>query len=374
MCKLLKKGESLNLLEELPTPNSPRKGWAFSEQVSAEKYNSCENLPKITIITPSYNQGEFIEETIRSILLQNYPNLEYIIIDGGSTDSTIEIIKKYEKWITYWVSESDKGQTHAINKGLEKATGEIFNWINSDDFLEKDALFHIASNYQKETQVYCGFCRNISLDYKEDSRKASRLLSSEKETFAQLPFLLHQPGTFFRTEIAKQFSMNIALHYTMDLELWIKYLVNTRQGLNICEINEVFSNLRVYNTSKTGQTDANNFFWTDIYYIYAAWADCFGQEKLAENIRNLSPSKLKENYKFDLKNSDYSKEETLEILHLFIYRMALKVLKYGNKTLTISHFKTINIKYLPKNLRKKYRNLYLGLRFPIINKILDKIK
>src|ERR1700741_2339226 len=98
------------------------------------------SLPKISIITPSYNQGKYIEQTILSVIEQGYPDYELIIIDGGSTDDTIEVIKKYESKIAYWISEKDNGQADAINKGLAKATGEIFNWINSDDILEKDAL------------------------------------------------------------------------------------------------------------------------------------------------------------------------------------------------------------------------------------------
>src|SRR5882762_8349036 len=89
--------------------------------------------PKISIVTPSYNQGQYIEETIRSIIMQGYPNLELIIIDGGSKDNTVDIIRQYEKDIAYWVSEKDNGQTHAINKGFEKATGEILAYLNSDD-------------------------------------------------------------------------------------------------------------------------------------------------------------------------------------------------------------------------------------------------
>ena len=100
--------------------------------------------PKITVVTPNYNYGHYLEETIRSVLLQGYPNLEYIIIDGGSTDNSVEIIKKYESYVTYWESKPDRGQTHAINKGLERATGEIFNWINSDDILMPGALLAIA--------------------------------------------------------------------------------------------------------------------------------------------------------------------------------------------------------------------------------------
>jgi glycosyltransferase involved in cell wall biosynthesis len=106
--------------------------------------------PKISIVTPSYNQGQFLERTISSVLNQNYPNLEYIIIDGGSTDESVEIIKRYEKYLAYWVSEKDGGQSEAINKGFKKATGDLFNWINSDDILFPRALFRIAEAYTRQ--------------------------------------------------------------------------------------------------------------------------------------------------------------------------------------------------------------------------------
>jgi len=127
-----------------------------------------EQFPKISIVTASYNQGQFIEETILSVLNQNYPNLEYILIDGGSTDNSVEIIRKYQQHFTYWVSEKDKGQANAINKGLQLCTGDIFNWLNSDDYLEPGSLHKIAAAFANEqVQMVAGKVRNYSTTEEE---------------------------------------------------------------------------------------------------------------------------------------------------------------------------------------------------------------
>jgi len=112
-----------------------------------------DNWPRITVVTPSFNQGKFLEETIQSILNQNYPNLEYFIVDGGSTDNSVDIIKKYENKIDWWVSEPDKGQSDAINKALSKATGAFVSWLNSDDMLLPGALRRVAEFISSHTKA-----------------------------------------------------------------------------------------------------------------------------------------------------------------------------------------------------------------------------
>lgn len=202
--------------------------WPWKDAVDSKIYAVDKIWPKISIVTPCYNQGHYIEETILSILNQNYPNLEYVIIDGGSTDDTIQIIKKYESKLTYWISEPDKGQADAINKGVLKCTGQIFNWINSDDYLAKEALYNIAANFDLANfELLAGHVINFdnqtmkSTLFVNDNLELENFLSVNKVPINHY----HQPGVWFNLDKYKSNGeLNISLRYCFDHEFTLKYL------------------------------------------------------------------------------------------------------------------------------------------------------
>lgn len=135
---------------------------SVSRQINSTNHETkkIEHYPKISVIIPSYNQGKFLEETLLSVISQNYPSLELIIYDGGSTDESIDILKKYHDYIKYWISESDNGQADAINKGMRKSTGDLIGWLNSDDLYLPECLFKIASAFRESssTDLFFGNC------------------------------------------------------------------------------------------------------------------------------------------------------------------------------------------------------------------------
>jgi glycosyltransferase involved in cell wall biosynthesis len=204
--------------------------------------------PKLSIVTASFNQGQFIEETIQSVLNQNYPNLEYIIIDGGSTDQTLEIIKKYQQHLTYWVSENDEGQANAINKGLKLCTGEIFNWLNSDDYLEPESLYKIAETFEdKKVSLVAGKVRNFSTN--ADEIIPNQKLSAHGLMCWEPGVKFVQPGVWMRRElIEKCGGIDEKYHYAFDWDFYIRYLYCFPQ---VKEIDDLLVHFRLHENSKT---------------------------------------------------------------------------------------------------------------------------
>jgi glycosyltransferase involved in cell wall biosynthesis len=213
-----------DIMQKLTTHPKRKTSWPWTEETEPVVYDKRTNWPKISIVTPSYNQGQYIEETILSILNQNYPNLEYFIIDGGSSDNTVDIIKKYEDKITYWVSEPDKGQTDAINKGLHQATGEIFTWLNSDDYYFKDVLGYIAELYITNKWDNIVFGNAVFVDEKGQylSKMKPIVFSKEKGDVLKQKVCLPQPASFFTSKMYQKHGLDDTLHYAMDMDFWLR--------------------------------------------------------------------------------------------------------------------------------------------------------
>lgn len=208
-------------------------------------------LPIISIVTPSYNQGNYLEETIFSVLNQNYPALEYFIFDGGSTDGSVEIIKKYEPWLTYWESKPDRGQSHAINKGFKMATGELVAWLNSDDAYNTGVLFEVADIWQKDKSV--GFIHGISEFIDAYGKPTGKLFGAE---FKMLDALLTyenniaQQSTFISRAVLEEVGyLNESYHMAMDWDLWFRIACKYKTTF----VPKVWSKYRIWPETKTAK-------------------------------------------------------------------------------------------------------------------------
>lgn len=248
----------MNIFPLLPKPPPNKRGWPWTAEsvVLPSKLLIDMEWPKISIVTPSFNQGQFLEETIRSVLLQNYPNLEYIVIDGGSKDNSTEILKKYSSYISYWISEPDNGQSAAINKGFECATGDIYAWLNSDDVLKPYTLSVVANSFKKKnTYIIVG--GNEFID--EKSELIEEILPNNEINIKTLfnwlnLFQFVQPSCFFSNNIWRECGpLDINLHFAMDLDLWFR--ISSKYDFTI--IKEILSSSRIHKSAKTTK-NANN--------------------------------------------------------------------------------------------------------------------
>lgn len=191
----------------------------FDEQIILNKDPSW---PKISVITPSRNQAEFLERTILSVLNQNYPNLEYIIIDGGSTDGSVEIIRKYEKFLTYWVSGKDKGQADAINKGFKMAGGTVFAWLNADDVYLPDAMRNAAEFFKIDSEAGMCYGKAYLINETDDTIGAYPTEDFDFKRLAGFNFIA-QPSVFFKREVYFAAGcLDSDMHYAADYDLWIR--------------------------------------------------------------------------------------------------------------------------------------------------------
>jgi len=212
-------------------------------------------LPKISIITPSYNQALYLEQSIQSVLSQEYPDLEYIIVDGDSKDGSVDVISKYNSSITWWVSEPDKGQSDALNKGFARATGDIIGWLNSDDTYQPGTLAKVAEIFKDDSitiamSEYFGFMNDAGAiyDYKINKYIDHKTLIRYWETNGMT---INQPCVFFRRELIKTMCpvLDVSLNYAMDYDLWLR----------LCSVKPFhvvpghWANYRFHDESKSGK-------------------------------------------------------------------------------------------------------------------------
>ena len=221
----------------------------------SDKMPNGSSWPRISIVTPSYNQEQFIEETIRSVLRQGYPNLEYIIIDGGSTDNSVEIIKKFstEKHLSYWVSEPDDGQYDAINKGFSRATGEIMAWLNSDDMYVPWTFKTVAEIFNKFEFV--NWITGTPTTYNINGSMVAGRYHIYSRDFIRRGFYgpigpwIQQESTFWRKSLWEKAGgrMDTSYDYAADFELWQRFSTYDR----LYTVNAVLGGFRKHPNQKT---------------------------------------------------------------------------------------------------------------------------
>nr|WKN36968.1 glycosyltransferase family 2 protein [Tunicatimonas sp. TK19036] len=309
--------------------------------------------PSITIITPSFNQGKYLEQTIDSVLSQNYPGLEYIIIDGGSTDCSVEIIKKYEKHLSYWCSEPDRGQSHAINKGLGRATGDVVNWINSDDFYEKNALHTMADGFKDiSVNVVCGRGNIIQSDgsFIRHSRGTDVYEGNLAKTIGWAR--MDQPETFFRrTALTDIGLLSENLHYLMDRDLWIRYLLQFGL-LGVKKIADVLINFRLHDASKTvSQTEK---FQVDHDSFFYSMADQFGLQESKASI--MSVCNINEEFRLDIP-STVTKHDIEKIINYFFLKRADEFYAANEREKAKICMTQVDTRYLREAEKKLFRKL-----------------
>jgi glycosyltransferase involved in cell wall biosynthesis len=224
-------------------------------------------MPRISLVTPTYQQVATLRETIESVLRQDHRDLEYWVIDAGSRDGSVELMREYESDPRFhWISEPDRGQSDAINKGLARCTGEIFNWINSDDYLEPGALARVAAAFDKnpQAQIVSGLTSEFRDPSREEFNRIRLQLRATPE--ASIPVgVFCQPSTFWRTQIMRDIGVDTNLHYVMDWDLWVRYLARHGQKNVIC-LDDLLAHFRHHDAAKT--TKGSTHFYDEAKTVF----------------------------------------------------------------------------------------------------------
>ena len=219
----------------------------FDEVILLKKDST---FPKISVITPSYNQAEYLERTILSVLNQNYPNLEYIIMDGGSTDGSVEIIKKYEKYLSHWTSEKDKGQTDAINKGLKMATGKFLCFQNSDDVFAKGAFESFYQCLERHPKADIIFGNLLFVDEHDLTFEYMKSVPFKIKNQILEGIQIHNQSFFFKKSICEEMGyFDESYNFAFDYEIMARWGLNPKLEIKLC--NDIWGGFRVHSSAKS---------------------------------------------------------------------------------------------------------------------------
>ncbi len=265
-------------ISDLPPPPPDKIGWPWTAESIRFPVTQTDShhWPRISIVTPSYNQASYLEATIRSVLLQGYPNLEYIVIDGGSSDGSVDIIHKYASWLAYWVSEPDQGQYDAINKGFSYSTGEIMAWLNSDDMYVPNSLYMISEVFtqlKNSVQWITGlsaywndkdFLFHIN-NYPRYSAQLIRLGYYDGRGFN----FIQQESTFWTRELWQKAGgkLDTNMELASDFELWCRFA----QFTELFFVPLVLGGFRVHTEQKTAKYMSQYLAEVDRYLFKKRW-------------------------------------------------------------------------------------------------------
>jgi glycosyltransferase involved in cell wall biosynthesis len=205
--------------------------------------------PRVTIVTPSYNQAEVLEETIRSVLLQGYPNLEYVVMDGGSSDGSVDIIRRYDSQLASWVSERDGGQADAINKGFARTSGEILGWVNSDDVYEPGAIWRAVRHFQANQGCRLVYGDGWHIDERSERTHPCDFVRPFDATRLKTVDYILQPASFWRRSLWEEVGpLSVDLHWTFDWDWYIR----ASRVTEFCYLSEQLALYRWLPSTKTG--------------------------------------------------------------------------------------------------------------------------
>lgn len=234
------------------------------------------SFPRLSIVTTSFNKGQFLERAILSVLNQNYPNLEYIIVDGGSTDESVSTIRKYAAYLAYWVSEPDQGQSDALNKGYARSTGEIVGWLNADDFYLPHAFLRVAELFRAYPEADVLFGNRLSVDENDAITEEVRFTPFSSVVLQYDGMCLSTHSTFWRRELFSKVGwFDTALRFSMDYEFFLRAAA---RHARFRHVREFFGGMRRYRGNKTdavfGSLElARELHEVDRRYRRKAWAN-----------------------------------------------------------------------------------------------------